>query len=348
MPEPRKLRVFLCHASQDKPIVRDLYQRLLVEGWIDPWLDEEKLLPGQDWDLEIEKAVEVADVVIVCLSKQSVTKEGYVQKEIRKVLNIALEKPEETIFIVPLRLDDCELPRRLRTWHYVDYFPAERQDQAYQRLWQALNVRLGHIRHSTGNNDQSHPDAMAPSHISVEEKKPVGENIANHTVESFRSKEGGEANVGGSILLILYFAFAALDALTSSSDITESMLAVSAILAGIVFLVRRQIPTSVIFKISSILYLLIYGLSYRLTDDFPVFFSVAGVAAVVSGLMLALTIRDPRKFAFYSSISFAVFLFSVGIYEIVTNFDYSLFTTTIDTLILISGIVTSILLWRDL
>jgi hypothetical protein len=30
----RKLRVFLCHASQDKPIVRELYQRLLAEGWI--------------------------------------------------------------------------------------------------------------------------------------------------------------------------------------------------------------------------------------------------------------------------------------------------------------------------
>jgi len=43
MPESRKLRVFLCHASQDKPIVRELYQRLFAEGWIDPWLDEEKL-----------------------------------------------------------------------------------------------------------------------------------------------------------------------------------------------------------------------------------------------------------------------------------------------------------------
>jgi hypothetical protein len=42
MPE-RKLRVFLCHASQDKSIVRELYQRFNAEGWIDPWLDEEKL-----------------------------------------------------------------------------------------------------------------------------------------------------------------------------------------------------------------------------------------------------------------------------------------------------------------
>jgi hypothetical protein len=54
----RKLRVFLCHASQDKPIVRELYQRLLAEGWIDPWLDEEKFLLGQNGNLEIEKAME--------------------------------------------------------------------------------------------------------------------------------------------------------------------------------------------------------------------------------------------------------------------------------------------------
>lgn len=56
--DSQKLRVFLCHASQDKSIVRELYQRLLVEGWIDPWFDEEKLLPGQDWDFEIEKMLE--------------------------------------------------------------------------------------------------------------------------------------------------------------------------------------------------------------------------------------------------------------------------------------------------
>ena len=54
-PFGRKLRVFLCHSSQDttgvalrKPIVRELYQRLNAEGWIDPWLDEEKLLPNAD------------------------------------------------------------------------------------------------------------------------------------------------------------------------------------------------------------------------------------------------------------------------------------------------------------
>ena len=126
----RKLRVFLCHASQDKPVVRELYRQLLVEEWIDPWLDEERLLPGQNWDFEIEKAVEIADVIVVCLSCQSVTKQGYVQKEIKSALNVAFFMPEETIYIVPLRLDECSLPRSLQSIQYIDFFPSERRSWA--------------------------------------------------------------------------------------------------------------------------------------------------------------------------------------------------------------------------
>jgi hypothetical protein len=55
------LRIFLCHSSGDKPEVRNLYQRLSSDGF-DPWLDEEKLLPGQKWKSEIPKAVKTSDV----------------------------------------------------------------------------------------------------------------------------------------------------------------------------------------------------------------------------------------------------------------------------------------------
>jgi len=139
--EKRPLKVFLCHSSHDKAIVRELYQRLNSESWIDPWLDEENLYPGQDWDLEIEKAVETADAVIICLSNNSVSKEGYLQRELRFVLRIADYKPEGTVFVIPVRLDDCHIPRRLEIWQYVDYFPESRQDWAYQRLLGSLKVR---------------------------------------------------------------------------------------------------------------------------------------------------------------------------------------------------------------
>ena len=145
MSTKRKLRVFLCHASQDKPVVRDLYQRLKSETWIDPWLDEERLLPGQDWNLEIEKAVESSDAVIVCVSSTSLAKEGYIQKELRQVLNIALEKLEGAIFILPVKLDDCPLPRQLKDRQALDYFPASQQATAYDKLRTSLKIRKDHL-----------------------------------------------------------------------------------------------------------------------------------------------------------------------------------------------------------
>lgn len=136
----RPLKVFLCHASQDKPRVRELAQRLFTEGWIDPWLDEKKLLPGQDWRLKIEEAVETSDIVIICLSSNSVSKEGFVQKELRYAREISLEKLEESIFLIPLRIDECDVPRGLRFYQWADYF-GEKQDETYNALLESLRLR---------------------------------------------------------------------------------------------------------------------------------------------------------------------------------------------------------------
>ncbi|MBN8657701.1 MAG: SUMF1/EgtB/PvdO family nonheme iron enzyme [Anaerolineae bacterium] len=136
----RPLKVFLSYASQDKPLVRELSRRLAGEGWIDTWQDEKSLLPGQDWRVKIEEAVEDADAVIICLSNHSVTKEGHVQKELRYAREIALEKPEDAIFLIPLRLEDCEIPRGLRFYQWVDYFE-EKKDASYIALVASLKLR---------------------------------------------------------------------------------------------------------------------------------------------------------------------------------------------------------------
>ena len=54
----RPLKVFLCHAHADRDPVRALPEgaRLTQDG-VDAWFDKAKLLPDQDWDLEIRKAV---------------------------------------------------------------------------------------------------------------------------------------------------------------------------------------------------------------------------------------------------------------------------------------------------
>lgn len=167
----RPLRVFLCHSSADKPAVRELYQKLRAEPWIQPWLDEEELYPGQDWETEIEKAVELSDVVLVCLSNGSINKRGFVQKELRFALDVALEMPEDAIFIIPLRLEECTPPRSLRDWQYADYFE-DRRDRAFQRLLVSLrrraaasNVDIELLVSGTKNEDVEQSSTIVEKHI---------------------------------------------------------------------------------------------------------------------------------------------------------------------------------------
>lgn len=133
--EKRRLKVFLCHAHGDKEPVRRLYLSLVKDG-IDAWLDKEKLIPGQDWRLEIEKAVHEADVVVVCLSRQF-NQEGYRQKEVRLALDTAQEKPEGEIFVIPAKLEECDRLDSLAKWHEVDLF----DDRGYELLVNALKTR---------------------------------------------------------------------------------------------------------------------------------------------------------------------------------------------------------------
>lgn len=140
MTETRKLRVFLCHATQDKPVVRELYQRLLAEGWVDPWLDSAKLLPGQHWSSVIRETLNQADSVIIFVSNSSIDKEGFVQREMNYAWDKSLEKPRSVIYLIPLRLEECDVPYDFRERQWADYF-GERKEETYTALLASLKVR---------------------------------------------------------------------------------------------------------------------------------------------------------------------------------------------------------------
>lgn len=116
----RKLKIFLCHAHEDKVVIREIYRGLASFG-VAPWLDEENLLPGQRWRQEISKAIRETDVVLACLSAKSTTKRGHVQKELREALDEADHRPDGAIFLIPLLLEDCPVPDRLSDLHAVHY-----------------------------------------------------------------------------------------------------------------------------------------------------------------------------------------------------------------------------------
>ena len=136
----QKLSVFLCHAQEDKPKVRELYTRLHDEQWIEPWLDEKNILPGQRWGTAIREAMRNAHVIIICLSKLSTEKEGHFQREIKNALDIFQEKPENTIFIIPLKFDECVMPPSLTDIQY-HWVGSSSLDANYPKLLDSLKAR---------------------------------------------------------------------------------------------------------------------------------------------------------------------------------------------------------------
>jgi hypothetical protein len=130
------LRVFLCHCSEDKPTVRDLSRRLRTDAF-QPWLDERDILPARHWDEEIKEALAQSDAVVICLSKLFARKEGFVQRELRYALERAEEKPDEAIFLIPLRLEPCDIPPKLRGLQCIDLFT----ESGYAKLTDALRER---------------------------------------------------------------------------------------------------------------------------------------------------------------------------------------------------------------
>lgn len=130
------LSVFISYASEDKKRARDLAFQLSEDGF-DPWMDEKKLLPGHDWRIEIEQAIERSHVALICLSNASVAKRGYLNKEIKKKLDAADEFPEEEIFLIPVMLEQCPVPRSLREKQWIEIFKAD----GYEKLRNVLRLR---------------------------------------------------------------------------------------------------------------------------------------------------------------------------------------------------------------
>ncbi len=120
---PKQPKVFISYAREDAPIARRLFDDLKTAG-AEPWLDVENILPGQRWESEIEKAIKKTDFVIALLSSNSLQKRGFIQKELRFALSLLDEIPQDDVFLIPARLDDCRSDdKKLREINWVDLFP---------------------------------------------------------------------------------------------------------------------------------------------------------------------------------------------------------------------------------
>lgn len=128
MPAPK---VFLSHASEDKPRFVDDFAKRLRSNGVDAWLDKWEMLPGDSLvDKIFEEGLKEASAVIIVISSHSVEK-PWVKEELNSSIVARIEKGTR---LIPVVIDDCAVPEVLKStlWEKIENF--DNYDKSFDRI----------------------------------------------------------------------------------------------------------------------------------------------------------------------------------------------------------------------
>jgi hypothetical protein len=117
-------RVFICYGREDISHAQRLFTDLKNAG-LEPWLDQEHLPGGAKWETAALQAIHKSDFFVALLSSRTAGRKGFLITEIREALRVRdSECPSSYPFVIPLRLDDCQMPdEALDKFNRIDMFP---------------------------------------------------------------------------------------------------------------------------------------------------------------------------------------------------------------------------------
>lgn len=119
----KKTRVFISYAREDEAAAQLLSAELNSSG-IQTWFDKDDLEPGVLWEDAIREAIRKCDYFLALISNRSLNKVGFVQAELKYALEILDEFSYSSVFIIPVRLEECSPTHpKLVKLHQVDLFP---------------------------------------------------------------------------------------------------------------------------------------------------------------------------------------------------------------------------------
>lgn len=125
--------IFLSHNSEDNEFANRLAGDLARNG-VRVWIDEAEIKVGDSLIQKIESGIEETDFVGVLLSRKSVESE-WVKKELRVAMNEEIRG--KRVKVLPLLLEDCNIPLFVREKLYADF---RREEKYYESLGKVLDA----------------------------------------------------------------------------------------------------------------------------------------------------------------------------------------------------------------
>ncbi|API51110.1 hypothetical protein BMW22_05140 [Rhizobium leguminosarum] len=185
--------VFVSYSRVDLPFVERLVA-FLKDAEASVWFDQTSLLPGRRWEDVIEDEIPNSRTFLVCLSKAAMARAGYFHVEQHRASDAALRIPPERLFVLPVLLGDCEIPRKFKQYHAVNLIEPGAIEMLLRSLSSALerelvatpdaverlrNELVGHLGAEGSSNQDFVNRFMQTEEISFQDSVGLIERIAN-------------------------------------------------------------------------------------------------------------------------------------------------------------------------
>ena len=131
--------VFLSHSSADKPVVRELAERLKAAG-LRVWFDSWNIRPGDHIPTAIEEGLEHSAVLLFCMSAQAFGSDWALLESHTAVFRDPLNRDRR---FLTLLLDNVKIKPMLRSIAYIDWRPEADRRAEWGRLLEACGAEEG-------------------------------------------------------------------------------------------------------------------------------------------------------------------------------------------------------------
>lgn len=139
---------FVSYVREDADRVKEIVSALKAAD-IPVWTDKTKLSPGEDWQLTIRRAIQRNALAFVAVfsSNSQARDKSYQHEELSLAAEQFRQHPPGRVWLIPVRLDDCELPdyplgagRTLDSLQRVDLFGEDAKDEMIRLVTAVLRV----------------------------------------------------------------------------------------------------------------------------------------------------------------------------------------------------------------
>ena len=113
--------VFICHHGADRYEAQNVYQFLNDNDFL-PWMSAINLLPGENKGKIYEKIRET-DYFVICISSKGLDDNALEQLEV--AIKVEKGQPFRSIFVIPVYLEECEEPSRLKSYNRMNWYELE-------------------------------------------------------------------------------------------------------------------------------------------------------------------------------------------------------------------------------